>query len=39
MDLNFFLKKKIDLDYMHKQKVAKRKKKLMKLNSQSNAKG
>jgi hypothetical protein len=38
MDLNFFFKKKNDLDYMHKQKVAK-KKKLMKLNSQSNAKG
>jgi hypothetical protein len=25
MDLNFFFKKKIDLDYMHKQKVAKKK--------------
>ena len=26
MDLNFFFLKKIDLDYMHKQKVAKKKK-------------
>jgi hypothetical protein len=25
MDLNFFFLKKIDLDYMHKQKVAKKK--------------
>lgn len=31
MDLNFFFLKKIDLDYMHKQKVAKRKKNLWSL--------